>query len=147
MTEKNQVKDDEKKEDCSCYAGSRNVKTCPPIRNITHPLRYYEFTQDEIRALEQCDKESFYRRCVPLSTAFATATYFAIKTGYLKKSPHFGMAPKLLVAVLVGHILGRVAYSPHCDERLRKLPVGSKLGDLMREYHNQSQPTNSKQKS
>lgn len=45
--------------------------------------RYYEFTQDEMKALEECDRESFYRRCVPFSTAFATATYAAIKTGEL----------------------------------------------------------------
>lgn len=43
--------------------------------------RYYEFTHDEIKALEECDKESFYQRCLPFSTLFATATYAAMKYG------------------------------------------------------------------
>ncbi|CAG4984580.1 unnamed protein product [Parnassius apollo] len=43
--------------------------------------RYYEFTPEEIKALEECDKESFYQRCLPFSTLFATMTYAAIRTG------------------------------------------------------------------
>ncbi|CAG9782186.1 unnamed protein product [Diatraea saccharalis] len=147
MSEKNKLKDVEKKDDCSCYAASRNKKACPPLRNITHPLRYYEFTQDEIRALEECDKESFYRRCLPFSTLLGTATYAAVKNGYLKRNPNFGVVPKVLTAALVGHVLGRVAYSPYCDQRLRKLPANSKLGELMRQYHKQNEcPNQQKQK-
>lgn len=43
--------------------------------------RYYEFTQEELKALEQCDKESFYLRCLPMSTGFAALTYGAIRLG------------------------------------------------------------------
>ncbi|XP_028174457.1 OCIA domain-containing protein 1-like [Ostrinia furnacalis] len=139
MSEKKKGNDKEE-EDCSCYAESRTKKTCPPIRNVTHPLRYYEFTQDEIKALEECDRESFYRRCVPFSSAFATATYAAIKTGHLARHPHFGVFPKVLTAALLGHVVGRLSYSPDCDARLRDLPGGSRLGDLMRQYHAANNP-------
>ncbi|XP_063837706.1 OCIA domain-containing protein 1 isoform X1 [Ostrinia nubilalis] len=131
MSEKKKGNDKEE-EDCSCYAESRTKKTCPPIRNVTHPLRYYEFTQDEIKALEECDRESFYRRCVPFSSAFATATYAAIKTGHLRANPRFGAFPKLTLAVVVGYFLGKLSYQSACADKLMALP-GSYIGQLLRD--------------
>ncbi|XP_026742240.1 OCIA domain-containing protein 1-like [Trichoplusia ni] len=109
--------------------------TCPPVRNVTHPLRYYEFTQEEMKALEECDRESFYRRCLPFSTLLATATYTAIKCELLNRNPHFGALPKVMVAAFVGYVWGRVSYMSNCDEKLRKLPANSHLGNVMRKYY------------
>ncbi|KAI8430474.1 hypothetical protein MSG28_000735 [Choristoneura fumiferana] len=136
MSAKNEKNDPDKKgeSNCNCYSKSRS-KTCPPVLNITHPLRYYEFTQDEIKALEECDKESFYHRCLPFSTLFASVTYAAIRWGFLKRNPHFGPYPKLLLAVLFGHFYGRYHFIPDCDRKLRKLPANSHLGNVMRKYH------------
>ncbi|XP_059059751.1 OCIA domain-containing protein 1-like [Achroia grisella] len=126
--------------DCGCFAESHTTKVCPPIRNVTHPLRYYEFTPDEIKALEECDKESFYQRCLPFSTLFATITYAAIKSGFLKRNPHFGVFPKMLMATLMGYVYGRISYSTECDAKLRQLPASSQLGNLMRKYHADTAP-------
>ncbi|CAB3258829.1 unnamed protein product [Arctia plantaginis] len=127
---------EEKNEDCDCFADSRTKKTCPPIRNVTHPLRYYEFTQEEMKALEECDKESFYQRCLPFSTLFATVTYAAIRAGYLQKHPHFGVFPKVMFTALVGYFCGRWSYIAQCDEKLRgKLSANSHLGKILRKYH------------
>ncbi|KAM3969015.1 OCIA domain-containing protein 1-like [Aphomia sociella] len=134
-------KKEEKEVDCGCYAASHTTKACPPIRNVTHPLRYYEFTQDEIKALEKCDKESFYQRCLPFSTLFATVTYAAIKYGYLKRNPHFGVFPKVLIAAWVGYMYGRLSYTAKCDEKLRLLPASSYLGNVMRKHHMQYNTT------
>ncbi|XP_075990552.1 OCIA domain-containing protein 1-like [Anticarsia gemmatalis] len=132
---------EEEKENCNCYADSRTKKACPPVRNVTHPLRYYEFTQEEMKALEECDKESFYQRCLPFSTIFATVTYAAIRYGTLKKNIHFGAVPKLMFAVFLGYVCGRISYLSHCDEKLRQLPDKTgKLGALMRQYHAEKFP-------
>lgn len=53
----------------------------PPHTSLVLFQRYYEFTQEEMKALEECDRESFYQRCMPLSTLFATVTYAAIRCG------------------------------------------------------------------
>ncbi|VVC86316.1 OCIA domain-containing protein 1-like [Leptidea sinapis] len=113
---------------------------CPPTRNVTHPLRYYEFTNEELKALEECDQESFYQRCVPLSTLFATATYAAVKYGVLKRNPHFGAVPKVLTAILLGHIFGRMSYLSSCELKLRELPPNSHLGKVMRNYYQERYP-------
>ncbi|CAF4743185.1 unnamed protein product [Pieris macdunnoughi] len=125
-------KNEKKEEDCSCYAESRTKKTCPPVRNVTHPLRYYEFSPDELKALEECDKESFYQRCLPFSTLFATVTYAAVKYGHFKPNPRFGAFPKVTLAVIVGYFLGKLSYQQACAEKLMALP-GSYIGQLLRE--------------
>ncbi|KAF9807660.1 hypothetical protein SFRURICE_008873 [Spodoptera frugiperda] len=131
------TKDNVNKEepDCDCYADARTKKTCPPTRNVTHPLRYYEFTQEEMKALEECDTESFYQRCLPFSAILATLTYTAIKNDMLRPNPHFGSVPKMGMAIFTGYVLGRLSYLSHCDEKLRQLPPSSHLGNVMRKYY------------
>ncbi|PZC74722.1 hypothetical protein B5X24_HaOG207299 [Helicoverpa armigera] len=122
-------------QDCECFAESRTKKACPTPRNVTHPLRYYEFTQEEMRALEECDRESFFQRCVPFSALLATITYAAIKNESLRTNPHFGAAPKIITAILAGYVLGRLSYLNSCDQKLRALPANSHLGNVMRKYY------------
>ncbi|XP_013162389.1 PREDICTED: OCIA domain-containing protein 1 isoform X1 [Papilio xuthus] len=122
----------EDEEDCSCYAESHSKKTCPPVHNVTHPLRYYEFTQEEIKALEECDKESFYHRCLPFSTLFATLTYAAIRNGHLRPNPRFGAFPKVTLAVVMGYFIGKLSYQQACAEKLMALP-GSYIGQILRD--------------
>ncbi|XP_053623663.1 OCIA domain-containing protein 1-like [Plodia interpunctella] len=134
-------KKEEEKIHCDCYVeASQAENACPPIRNVTHPLRYYEFSQDEMKALEECDKESFYRRCLPFSTLFASLTAAAIKLGFLRRNPHFGAVPKLLVAIFLGYVAGRVQYAEECEAHLRELPEQSPLGKLMRRYYAEKHP-------
>lgn len=60
--------------------------------------------------------------------------------GHLRTNPHFGAVPKMLVAGALGYVYGRVSYMDRCEERLRRLPAGSRLGDLMRRYHAEAHP-------
>ncbi|CAH1647926.1 unnamed protein product [Spodoptera littoralis] len=122
-------------QNCDCYADSHTRKACPPTRNVTHPLRYYEFTQEEMKALEECDRESFYTRCLPFSAVLATLTYSAIKNDFLRPNQHFGVVPKMAAAMFSGYVLGRLSYISHCDEKLRQLPPSSHLGNIMRKYY------------
>ncbi|CAH2228541.1 jg26539 [Pararge aegeria aegeria] len=133
------------KREVICKADETELKwTCPPIRNITHPLRYYELTPDEMKALEECDKESFYQRCLPFSTLFSALTYAGIRLGRLRSHPHFGVYPKVMLAALLGHCFGRLSYIPECDAKLRELPDNSHLGNTMRKYFNDANPPKKK---
>ncbi|KAJ8737262.1 hypothetical protein PYW07_000533 [Mythimna separata] len=125
-------KHEKKEESCMCFAEARTSETCGGLRNITHPLRYYEFTQEEMKALEECDRESFYGRCLPFSAILASLTYAAIKNGNLKPNPRFGPFPKVTLAVMVGYFLGKLSYQQACAEKLMALP-GSYIGQLLRE--------------
>ncbi|KAJ8737439.1 hypothetical protein PYW08_000034 [Mythimna loreyi] len=133
-------KNESKEESCSCYAESRTKESCAPIRNVTHPLRYYEFTQEEMKALEECDRESFYGRCLPFSAILASLTYAAIKNDILRTHQHFGPVPKMMAAAIVGYVLGRLSYQGRYDERLRELPPNSHLGNVLRKYHAANNP-------
>lgn len=61
--------------------------------------------------------------------------------GILSRNPHFGAFPKLLVAVAVGHIYGRLSYIPICEKKLRlKLPDTSFLRTTMQEHYERHYP-------
>ncbi|XP_050360454.1 OCIA domain-containing protein 1 isoform X1 [Nymphalis io] len=127
MIDNNKNKNEEE-----CNDEAQAKWSCPPIKNVTHPLRYYEFTQEEIKALEECDKESFYQRCLPFSTFFAAITYAGVKNGTLKPNPRFGAIPKVTLAVIVGYFLGKLSYQRACAEKLMAIP-NSYIGQLLRE--------------
>ncbi|KAL1516845.1 hypothetical protein ABEB36_000691 [Hypothenemus hampei] len=91
----------------------------------------YKFTPDELRVLRECNKESFYTRCLPFSTVFGGLTYYGIKTGMFKGNPRFGAVPKVATAVIVGYFLGKLSYQKKCAEKFMALP-DSKVGRLLK---------------
>ncbi|RZF32348.1 hypothetical protein LSTR_LSTR001812 [Laodelphax striatellus] len=91
----------------------------------------YQFTREELQVLNRCNKESFYQRCVPFSTVMGLATYYAIKSGYLKPSVSMGPLPKVAAAVVVGYFLGKVSYQEKCAEMMMRLP-NSELAEMLR---------------
>ncbi|KAJ8926969.1 hypothetical protein NQ314_020626, partial [Rhamnusium bicolor] len=92
----------------------------------------YKFTPDELRVIKECNKESFYQRCVPLAAILGGSTYYAVKTGYLRPSPRFGATPKVVAAVAVGYFLGKFSYQSKCAEKLMQLP-NSQIGEMLRQ--------------
>lgn len=48
-----------------------------------------KFSKEDIRILQECNKESFYNRCLPISGLFGFATYSAIKAGLSGESFYF----------------------------------------------------------
>lgn len=100
-----------------------------------HPLANYHFSSDELRALKECDVESFFQRSLPFGTGFGLACYFGVKHGYLKPNVKFGAFPKILAGVVFGYFLGKFSYQQKCAEKIMRLP-GSKLGELIRQKKN-----------
>ncbi|CAH1104245.1 unnamed protein product [Psylliodes chrysocephalus] len=91
-----------------------------------------QFSQDELRVLKECNKESFYQRCLPLSALLAGSSYYAVKAGFLKGNPKFGATPKVIVSVIVGYFVGKFSYQSKCAEKLMQLP-NSQIGEMLRQ--------------
>lgn len=100
----------------------------PDARNKPQP---YKFTPDEIRVLRECNKESFYQRCIPFSILLGGGTYFGVKTGRFAPHPRFGAYPKVTVAALIGYFLGKFSYHQKCTEKFMSLP-NSQIGRMLK---------------
>ncbi|KAL7642167.1 UNVERIFIED_CONTAM: hypothetical protein RMT77_006728 [Armadillidium vulgare] len=88
-------------------------------------------TRDEIRVLKECNKESFYYRCVPLSVLFSGLAYIGMKNGFFQKSPRFGYFPKMFGGVIIGYIGGKFSYQSACAQKIMRLP-NSNLAESLR---------------
>jgi hypothetical protein len=42
---------------------------------------HYKFSPEEIRVIKECNRESFYQRCLPLSALLGFSTYYGVKSG------------------------------------------------------------------
>ncbi|XP_074651227.1 OCIA domain-containing protein 1-like isoform X2 [Tubulanus polymorphus] len=92
----------------------------------TRPMPQLEFTREELAVLKECNRESFWYRCVPLSCVLMGLTTYAVRTGHLRGHPTFGPFFKNLGAGFVGFVLGKVSYQEKCREKLSRIE-GSKL--------------------
>ncbi|KAL4704602.1 hypothetical protein ACJJTC_017857 [Scirpophaga incertulas] len=102
----------------------------PPLRPI-NPAQY-RFSKDELKVLEECNRESFFQRSVPLGTLLGLGTYAAVQTGRLRPNPKYGAFPKMSLAVVIGYFIGKISYQQACAEKLMALP-GSYIGQLLRD--------------
>ncbi|XP_059059750.1 OCIA domain-containing protein 1-like [Achroia grisella] len=101
----------------------------PPFGN--NPAQY-KFSQDELRVLTECNRESFVKRSLPIGAALGLGTYAAVQSGRLKPNARFGAFPKISLAVVVGYFIGKLSYQQACAEKLMALP-GSYIGQLLRD--------------
>ncbi|KAJ8934251.1 hypothetical protein NQ318_008694 [Aromia moschata] len=104
----------------------------PHQRQHSRPAPQYKFTQEELRVIRECNKESFYQRCIPLSVFLGGSTYYGVKTGFLRPNPRFGATPKVIAAVVVGYFVGKFSYQSKCAEKLMQLP-NSQIGEMLRQ--------------
>ncbi|KAL0902819.1 hypothetical protein ABMA27_000607 [Loxostege sticticalis] len=104
----------------------------PPVPAGPINPAQYRFSQDELRVLGDCNRESFFQRSLPMGTALGLGTYAAVQAGHLRANPRFGAFPKITLAVVVGYFLGKLSYQQACAEKLMALP-GSYIGQLLRD--------------
>lgn len=106
----------------------------PSPRNNPHLPHHGKpkLTQEELKVLEECNTESFWYRCVPLSAAFCGGTTYLVKTGYLKPHPRFGALFKNLGAVFVAYIIGKVSYQRACQQKILEKIPNSNLAQAIR---------------
>ncbi|KOB73044.1 OCIA domain containing protein 2, partial [Operophtera brumata] len=113
-------------------AGSSGPGAAAPQSSPGASMAQYKFSPDEMRVLQECNRESFFSRSLPFGTALGLTAGAAVKQGYLKPNSRFGALPKVTLAVIVGYFLGKLSYQQACADKLMALP-GSYIGQLLRD--------------
>lgn len=60
-----------------------------PHQRGQHPLQGYQFSPEEMRVLQECNRESFFQRSLPLGTMFGVGAYLGVKQGFLSVRINF----------------------------------------------------------
>lgn len=92
----------------------------------------YQFNAEELRVLKDCNRESFFQRCLPFSAILGGGIYYGVKAGFLRGHSRFGATPKVVLAVVVGYFAGKFSYQGKCAEKLMLLP-NSPIGEMLRQ--------------
>ncbi|XP_065160677.1 OCIA domain-containing protein 1 [Atheta coriaria] len=109
--------------------GDEQINFDPQRRNARDP---YQFSPEEMRVMRECNKESFFQRCIPIGSLLGFGTYFGVKNGYIRGNIRYGAAPKVTMAVIIGYFLGKFSYQQKCAEKLMQLP-NSQIGEMLRQ--------------
>ncbi|XP_071050092.1 OCIA domain-containing protein 1 isoform X2 [Onthophagus taurus] len=113
------------------YNNDDEARKLPPGQQ-QRTMAQYKFSPEEMRVMRECNKESFWQRCLPLGSALGVAAYLGVQSGYLKRHPRFGPAPKVVVSVIVGYFVGKFSYQSKCAAKLMQLP-NSQIGEMLRQ--------------
>ncbi|XP_062549547.1 OCIA domain-containing protein 1 [Armigeres subalbatus] len=92
----------------------------------------FQFSPEELKVLQECNREAFFQRSIPLGTCFGLGTYYAIQRGFFKPSPRFGAGPKVFVGITLGYFIGKLSYQGRCSEKIMRIP-NSRLADMIRQ--------------
>ncbi|XP_065093080.1 OCIA domain-containing protein 1 [Ochlerotatus camptorhynchus] len=92
----------------------------------------FQFSPEELKVLQECNREAFFQRSMPLGTVFGLGTYYAIQRGFLKPSLRFGAGPKVFVGITLGYFIGKLSYQSKCAEKIMRIP-NSRLADVIRQ--------------
>nr|XP_029727575.1 OCIA domain-containing protein 1 [Aedes albopictus] len=92
----------------------------------------FQFSPEELKVLQECNREAFFQRSLPLGTVFGLGTYYAIQRGFLKPSVRFGAGPKVFVGITLGYFMGKLSYQSRCAEKIMRIP-NSRLADMIRQ--------------
>lgn len=94
----------------------------------------YVLSEDEKRVFQECVRESFWHRSLPLSAIAIAVTHVMVTRGILSPSPRFGSIPKLAIAGLFGYMGGKMSYVKTCQEKFKNLE-NSPVGEALRQRH------------
>ncbi|CAG5130704.1 unnamed protein product, partial [Candidula unifasciata] len=80
-------------------------------------------TEEEKLVLKECERDSFYKRALPLSLGNMLAAHMLVKGGYWSPNPKYGSLPKVFVLGGIGYFLGKLSYLSVCQQKiLDKIP-------------------------
>ncbi|XP_058460012.1 OCIA domain-containing protein 1 [Malaya genurostris] len=92
----------------------------------------YQFSPEELKVLQECNREAFFQRSLPFGTMCGIGTWYAVQRGFFKASARFGAGPKVFVGITVGYFMGKLSYQHKCAEKIMRLP-NSRLAELIRQ--------------
>ncbi|CAH2300159.1 OCIA domain-containing 2 [Pelobates cultripes] len=81
------------------------------------PAQRAEFS----KIMKECKEESFWKRALPLSLASMLATQGLVYQGFLKPNKRFGSIPKVVLAGVLGFIVGKISYARTCQKKFEKV--------------------------
>lgn len=114
-----------------------SVKTESPRTAIDCPTRgtgqqpRVHLTAEELRVLEECNRESLFYRSMPLAAVAMLGTQIAVNKGFLKPHPRWGSTFKVLGAGFLSWFIGKVSYQSACEEKFLRLK-NSPVADMIR---------------
>ena len=76
-----------------------------------------QLSPEEVKVLQECQSESFWRRSLPLSGLLGAAAHLAVQRGVLRPSPSYGAKPKVVLGIIVGYFAGKFSYATACSEK------------------------------
>ncbi|XP_010222417.1 PREDICTED: OCIA domain-containing protein 2 [Tinamus guttatus] len=96
-----------------------------PLKQVGWPRFYCPISQthnsEEIAKIrEECKRESFWYRALPLSLGSMLVTQGLVLQGMLSAHPRFGALPKMTIAGIVGFAAGKMSYIGECQKKFQK---------------------------
>ncbi|XP_061761786.1 OCIA domain-containing protein 1-like [Nerophis ophidion] len=94
----------------------------------------YKPTEEEMKVLKECRRESFFYRELPFAAVGAALCHALIVKGFVSASPGYGSLPKVVFGGMFGFMAGRVSYIPKCQEKLEKLehsPIAERFRGML----------------
>ncbi|XP_062430601.1 OCIA domain-containing protein 2 [Rhea pennata] len=87
------------------------------------PISQTHNTAEIARIREECKKESFWYRALPLSLGSMLVTQGLISKGIFSASPRFGSLPKITIAGILGFAIGKMSYIGECQKKFEKIGI------------------------
>jgi hypothetical protein len=87
-----------------------------------------QLTPDEIRILEECDRESLIYRSLPLGILSFTATQYAMTRNIISTKAKW---LKLGASLFAGYMIGKVSYTFACRKKILTQIPDSSLAQLI----------------
>ncbi|NWH43784.1 OCAD1 protein, partial [Fregata magnificens] len=75
------------------------------------------------RIHEECKKESFWYRALPLSLGSMLVTQGLVSKGIFSASSRFGVLPKMAIASVLGFAIGKMSYIGECQKKFQKVGI------------------------
>ncbi|XP_025934402.1 OCIA domain-containing protein 2 [Apteryx rowi] len=87
------------------------------------PISQTHNTAEIARICEECKKESFWYRALPLSLGSMLVTQGLVLKGIFSASPRFGSLPKMTIASILGFAIGKMSYIGECQKKFQKIGI------------------------
>ncbi|KAK3774681.1 hypothetical protein RRG08_035107 [Elysia crispata] len=108
--------------------------------SLGRPGQMPVLTDEERQVMKECERDSFYKRALPISFGCMIGAQGMVRSGYWSAHPRFGAFPKMIITGGIGYFIGKIMYLPVCQQKiLEKLPH-SNLANAIRKSKGIPQP-------
>ncbi|XP_025889349.1 OCIA domain-containing protein 2 [Nothoprocta perdicaria] len=99
-----------------------------PLKQVGWPMFYCPISQTHdnaeiARIREECRRESFWYRALPLSLGSMLVTQSLVSKGIFSANPRLGSLPKMTIAGILGFAIGKMSYIGECQKKFQKIGI------------------------